>query len=305
MLVQVFNEILDKTLLDLFNELGIQITLNKGDFGFVYRKDLNALRIAKTYDNFYSYDTVRKLIRKDLLSELLGDSGFDILPSKIINDESDFDHTRPIIIKPLVGQGGVRLGSKIQDSSFIYKIFYKNIPREVLQYPGKYFWQEAITEPSFFSYVISGAVNGNSEVWFIRDTKIEKTNIIEYKTRTRRYNYPELAYLQDKLRKFILHQNIKNAAFSVQFLKHQEKFYVHDWNFRISKRHLFDMRRTNQTEMLKYFKHMFDIPNSHPDFYPDEWIIDDPESYIIAPDKWEYNMKQYYGSHLIIRKINE
>lgn len=296
MRLQVFNEYIDKTVLDLFTELGIQITNQKADFGFVYQKDINVLRVSREYNNFYSFDLARKLIKKDLLSEYFSELGFDVLPARVINSENDFDSSKPFIIKPILSQGGKRLASSLDDSAFSYRIFHKEFPRQVLLYPGKYFWQEAVTDEIFYSYTISGSINGDSDVWFFRDSKNEKINITGYNSRTRKYNYPEVSHLHDKLQTFIRDHSIRNAAFAAQFLKYQGKFYIHDWNFRISKRFLFDMKRGNQIEMVKYFKHMFDIPCDLPDTYPGEWVID------CEAEKHNFDLKKYYQSSMVINE---
>jgi hypothetical protein len=294
MRVQLFDETLDQTVLTLFSELGLDVTNTQGDFGFVYQKDLNVIRVAQNYKNFYPLEVAKKLIRKDLISDFLSSAGFDVLPWGIINSATDLDGVRDFIIKPVLSQGAAALGSKVGDSEFAYKIFQYQYPSSVLNYPGKYLWQRAVTTPTFLTYTISGAINGSGDVWFFRDSKNEKINITGYNIRSRKYNYQEVAHLHPKLEQFIKSQNIRNAAFSAQFLELDKKFYIHDWNFRISNRYLFDMLRGNKLEMKKYFMHMFDIPNDLPETYPDEWIID------CAAEKTGFNLREYYRSSFAV-----
>jgi hypothetical protein len=290
MRVQLFDETLDQTVLALFSELGLEVTGTPGDFGFVYQKDLNVIRVAQSYKNFYPLEVAKKLIRKDLLSDYLKSAGFDVLPQGTIDTAADLDGIRDFIIKPILSQGAAALGSKVNDSEFSYRIFHSSYPREVLKYPGKYFWQRAVTGPRFLTYTISGSVNGTGDVWFFRDSKNEKINITGYNLRSRKYNYAQVAVLHPVIADFIRNHGIKNAAFSVQFLELDQKFYVHDWNFRISHRYLFDMLRGNKTEMKKYFMHMFDIPNDLPDEYPDEWVIN------CDAEKTGFDLRAYYKS---------
>jgi hypothetical protein len=295
MKIQLFNETLDHTLLNLFSKLGLEVTNTRGDFGFVYQKDLNVVRVAQNYKNFYPLEVAKKLIRKDLLSDYLKSAGFDVLPQGTINTAADLDGVRDFIIKPVLSQGATALGSKVNDSEFAYRIFHSDYPGEVLKYPGKYFWQRAVTSSLFLTYTISGSVNGSGDVWFFRDSKNEKINITGYNLRSRKYNYPEIAKLHPKISEFIKSQKIRNAAFSVQFLELDQKFYVHDWNFRISQRYLFDMLRGNRSEMKKYFSHMFDIPTDLLEVYPGEWVID------CDAEKTGFDLKAYYKSSFQIK----
>lgn len=223
--------------------------------------DLAALGASLHTDKYYPNELVKKLLRKDLMTDLLASEGFDRLATKRVRAAVDIDQ-QDFILKPLVGSG-------CKASFGIWsKADYKRFPdvQALSEYVdgdfgflgNGYLIQEADQIEFDRTATISGVVNGKSEVLFLRESRTTWVNLRATNT-VRLPPNDELQVERGLLAMFVEKYKIRNAWFALQFLNKNGKWYPMDWNFRLPPHLLIDYKRSEPEELERIALHMLDL----------------------------------------------
>jgi hypothetical protein len=223
--------------------------------------DLSALRASLHTDKYYPNEIVKKLLCKDLMTDLLASEGFNRLDTRRVRAAVDIDQ-QDFILKPLVGSGGKASfgnGSKADYRRFHDVQALSDYVSGDFGFLGNgYLIQEADQIALDRTATVSGVVNGKSEVLFLRESRTTWVDLRPTHT-TRLPPNDELQIERELLARFVEKYKIRNAWFGLQFLNRNGKWYPIDWNFRLPPPLLIDYKLSEPEELERIALHMLDL----------------------------------------------